>query len=82
MIVDTEIRSDYPSDVRLWLEASGRSWPIAKIGPGHFVPAERFELKPCTGDIVMMVDGHERRWTVQLSRGVCFFDSFVAVSLR
>ena len=76
-MLDMEIQSEYSSDVRLRLEAAGHSWPIAKIGPDHFVPAERFQLAPCTGEIVMTVDEQERRWRVCLAKGVCFFDSVV-----
>ena len=77
-MVDMEIRFDYSSDVLLRLEVAGLSWPIAKIGPDHFVPAKRFELAPCTGEIVMTVDEQERRWSIRLTNGVCLFDSAVS----
>lgn len=76
-MIGNEIRSNYSSDVRLRLEVAGHSWPIAKLGPDHFVPAERFELEPCTGEIIMTVDQQERRWKVRLIEGVCFFASAV-----
>lgn len=79
MITDTDVRSDYSSDVSLHLEAEGQVWPLAKIGPDHVVPRERFDLPPCDAEIVMTVDGDERRWRVRLVRGVCYFDSTVRV---
>ena len=81
MISDLKIRTEYSSDVRLWLEANGNRWPIAKTGPGYFVLAERIELAPCDAEIVMSLDGQERRWQVPLQQGICFFDSYVAVPL-
>lgn len=73
-----DIRFDYSSDVLLHLEVAGLSWAIAKMGPDHFVPAKRFELPPCTGEIVMTVDEQERRWSIRLTKGVCLFDSAVS----
>jgi len=79
-MVDTNIRSNYSPDVLMRLEVDGRSWPVAKLCSDHFVPAERFDLKACTADIVLTIDGKERRWTVRLTKGVCFFDSDVPIS--
>jgi len=80
--MDMEIRENYSSDVRLRLEADGRSWPLAKLGPDHFVPSEQFELQPCDAEIVMTVDGAERRWKVRIPEGVCIFKSATRISHR
>ena len=82
MIVDKGIRCDYSADVRLRLEAGGRTWPIAKLGPDHFVPSGRLDLPPCNADIVLTVDGKERRWSVQLIDGACPLDSEVRIRPR
>lgn len=64
------------------LEAGGRSWRVAKLCSDHFVPAERFDLEARTAEIVLTVDGKERRWTVSLINGrVCYFDSDVPISM-
>lgn len=81
MIADSQIKFDYSSEVRMWLEADGQTWPIAKLGPDHFVPAIRFDLTPCEGEIVMMVDSDQRRWNVRLRKGVCYFDASVPVEM-
>jgi hypothetical protein len=75
----TQILFNYSPSVDLRLEAKGKSWPLAKTGRDHFVPAERFELKPCDGVIIVCVDGKEHRSKVKVVNGVCFFDERVAI---
>jgi hypothetical protein len=74
VIADKDIRSDYSAEVRLRLEAQGKSWPLAKIGKNHVVPAGELELPPCDAVIVMTVDGNERRWDVRLVDGASPID--------
>jgi hypothetical protein len=68
--------------VRLLLEAEGRTWPIAKIGPDTIVPAAAFNIPACDAEIVLTVDGKERRWKVELIDGVCPFDTEVRIRNR
>lgn len=82
MIADTEIRSDYSPIVSMWLEANGQVWPIAKLGPDHFVPVGRPQIPTCNGVIIMSVDGHERRWTVRIVNDVLPFDDEVRIVHR
>jgi hypothetical protein len=74
MIADNDIRSDYSAVVRLELEADGRTWPLAKMGRGHVVPASKIELPPCDAVVIMTVDGSERRWNVRLIDGATPID--------
>jgi hypothetical protein len=69
MIADKDVRSDYSAAVRLYLEAEGQTWPLAKMGRNHVVPACRIDLPPCDAVVVMTVDGAERRWNVRLIDG-------------
>jgi hypothetical protein len=69
MIADQDIRSDYSADVRLRLEAEGRTWPLAKMGKNHVVAACPIELPPCDAVVILTVDGAERRWNVRLIDG-------------
>lgn len=80
-MIDLSIGTDYSPMLRMWLEAEGTSWPIAKLGPEHFVPAESIDLCPCDGRIVMTVDGEEHSWQVKLVRGACPLDDAVPIRI-
>ncbi|HET6323415.1 MAG TPA: hypothetical protein VFG04_01850 [Planctomycetaceae bacterium] len=75
----TQILFNYSPSVDLRLEVKGQTWPLAKTGRDHFVPAERFNLKPCDGVIIVRIDGKEHRSKVNVVNGVCFFDSRVTI---
>ncbi len=78
-MLDLGIGTDYSPKLRMWLEANGRTWPIAKLGPDHFVPTAGFELSPCDARIVMTVDGEEHYWQVRIVDGVFPFDDSVRI---
>jgi len=75
MIEESDIRSHYSSEVQLFLEANGQSWRLAKVGPGRIVPRDKIHLDPGPAEIRMVVDGHERRWSVFLVDGIVPFDT-------
>ncbi len=79
MIAENEIRSDYSPIVAMWLETAGKVWRIAKLGPDHFVPIDRAEIPAGRGEIVMTVDGQERRWKVTIPNDVLPFDNDVKI---
>jgi hypothetical protein len=73
---------NHSASVDLRLEAQGRTWPLAKTGRDHFVPAEQFELEACDAVIVATVDGEEHRSNVRVVNGVRFSDSRVAIERK
>ena len=79
MIAETEVRSDYSPIVAMRLEAGGKVWRIAKLGPDYFVPVDRVEIPAGRGEIVMTVDGQERRWKVRIPNDVFPFDNEVKI---
>jgi hypothetical protein len=79
MISDAQIRTDYSPIVSMRLEANGKVWPIAKLGPDHFVPIDRGEIPAGRGQIIMTVDGQERRWNVRIPNDVFPFDNEVKI---
>ncbi len=81
-MLDMEIRTNYSPDVQLWLEAQGRSLPLAKIGPDHIVPASFVELRPGDGQIVMTVNGTEDRWDIRIIEAACIFKTSVKVEYK
>ncbi|MGH7128803.1 MAG: hypothetical protein ACREIV_09550, partial [Planctomycetaceae bacterium] len=65
----------------LHLVVGRKTWPLSKIGPGHVVPKEPMELDPCDAEIVMTVDGDERRWAVYLIDGAVPFDRVIRATV-
>ena len=64
----------YSSRVQLSLEMAGGVYPLSHTGP-HFVRLrEATFIAPGKGEVVMVVDGKERRWPVSLPNGAVPFD--------
>ena len=74
MIEKSDIRAHYSSEVRLFLQVNGRSWRLAKVGPGRIYARDPIDLDPCDAEIVMFVDENEHRWDVYLTDGAVPFD--------
>jgi len=78
-MIPSELKTNYSAEIRLRLEADGKSWPISKLGPDGFFPTHPLELDPCAAEIIMTVDGDEHRWKVRLIDGAVPFDSKVRI---
>ncbi|MSR60137.1 MAG: hypothetical protein EXS05_21265 [Planctomycetaceae bacterium] len=59
----------YSALVNLQLEVGDESFDLAQVGPNDIVFAEPTTLSPCEAQVVMQVDGNERRWHVELPNG-------------
>jgi hypothetical protein len=60
----------YSSQVRLHLVVGGRTLQLAEIAPDSLYLRELISIPPCDADVVMHLDGHERRWSVFLPDGI------------
>lgn len=60
----------YSANVQLHLEVDGRTVDLAQIGPDDVIANDPIDLPPCEADVVMHVDGEERRWRVSLVNGM------------
>jgi hypothetical protein len=60
----------YSADVRLSLVVGDRSFDVGQVGPEDLVLREPVTLPPCEGEIVITIDGSERRYPVSLIDGV------------
>lgn len=71
----------YSSDIQLFLVVGDRQIQLAQIGPESVMLCD-FEDVPRDeiAEIVMVVDGKERRWKVVLPDGIVPFDLEVATS--
>lgn len=79
MITDKDIRTDYSPIVAMRFEADGNVWGIAKLGPDHFVPIDRVKIPAGRGEIIMTVEGQERRWKIRIPIGTLPFDDEVKI---
>lgn len=68
------IVNGYSSDVNLSLIADGRTFPLSQIGPGYAILREPASMEPCDAEIMISIDGNERRFSVRLVDGVVPFD--------
>jgi hypothetical protein len=64
----------HSSNVELFLLAGNQSLKLAQIGPSFVTLREPAELPPGDAEILMKVDGRERRWSVSLTHGSVPFD--------
>ena len=80
MIRDSEIKTNYSSNVALYLIAGDESWKLASIGPSYVTLRDNgIELDPCEAQILMIVDGYERRWNVFLKNGAVPFEPDIQI---
>ena len=60
----------YSADVRIHLNVNGYVLPVAQLGPDFLTLRSVTEHPPTKEEIVMSVDGNERRWNVFLPEGI------------
>lgn len=82
MIQKSQLKTNYSSSVELYLVVGDERWELASIGPDHVTSRQgEIELdKNCRGQIVMLVDGIERRWEVLLKNGAVPFEPTIPIS--
>ncbi len=56
--------------VELHLEVGGRVVDLAQIGPDDVIANDPIDLPPGPAEVVMHVDGQQRRWHVMLVEGM------------
>ena len=69
----------YSSEVSLSLIANGRTFPLSQIGLGYAILREPVLMEPCDAEIMISIDGNERRLFVRLVDGVVPFDPTVRI---
>jgi hypothetical protein len=60
----------HSAQVRMELFLDGQVLPIAQFGPDFLILEKPADHSPTNGEILMSIDGHERRWTVYLPDGL------------
>ena len=56
----------YSANVGIELRIKGRCIPVAQAGGGRLIFDRPITIPESTGEVVMHIDGHERRWRVAL----------------
>jgi len=59
----------YSSNVRLHLLVGDRTLELAQIGPNDIVLRTPADLPPGDAEIIMEIDGKQRRWSIHLPQG-------------
>ncbi len=60
----------YSSTICGWLEAGGHRLALAQVGPDFCVVRQSVATPPSEAELVIEIDGHERRKRVFLSVGI------------
>ena len=60
----------HSADVQIYLNVNGFVLPVGQLGPEFLILRESTEHPPVEAEIVMSIDGRERRWNVYLPEGI------------
>jgi hypothetical protein len=71
----------HSADVRMQLLLNGTVLPIAQLGPDFLILDKPVDHSPADGEIVLSVDGRERRWPVRLPAGISSAASRIPISI-
>jgi hypothetical protein len=56
--------------VRMELRLNGSALKISHLGPDYLILSQPLDHPPAEAEIVMSIDGKQRRWAVRLPAGV------------
>ena len=59
----------YSADVEIELFMDGRRFSVGQIGRGVLIFDQPVQLPSATGQLVLTIDGHARRWNVAIRNG-------------
>jgi len=62
--------SRYSADVRMQLCVNGHFFCIGQLGPDFLILDDPADHPPSEAEIVLSIDGRQRRWAVRLPDGV------------
>ena len=62
--------SRYSADVRMRLTVGSHVLNIGQLGPDFIMLRNPMDHAPAVGEIVVSIDGRERRWNVHLPDGI------------
>jgi len=68
-MIATQMLTGYSADVQMDLLIAGQRIRLAQIGLGRLVFDCPVLLPATTGEVVLLIDGHPRRWNVAITPG-------------
>lgn len=60
----------HSSDVRIALAVNGHVFSVAELGPSFVVLRNPIAHPPAEAELMLSIDGNERRWQVELVDGI------------
>jgi hypothetical protein len=66
----TQDKVGHSAEVHMQLNLNGFVLPIGQLGPDFLILRDPTDHPPAEAEIVMSIDGEERRWNVHLPDGI------------
>lgn len=70
MVLPISSQGGHSAQVNLSLLVNGLALPVAQLGPDFVLLHSPVNHVPAAATVVMQVDDNERRWNVQLPKGI------------
>lgn len=70
MSVSNRNNGSYSADVQMELRVNGRVFDVGQLGPDFVMLRDPADHPPAQGEMMLSIDGHVKRWPVQLPDGV------------
>jgi hypothetical protein len=74
MSVSNQNNGSYSADVQMELRVNGRVFDVGQLGPDFVILRDATDHPPAQGEMMLSIDGHVKRWPVQLPDGVAAGD--------
>jgi len=69
-VVSNPVRSGHSAQVEITLLVNGVGHRVGQLGPDFLILEKSCICQPTSAEIVMNIDGKERRWAIFLPNGV------------
>lgn len=76
------VTTGYSATVALALEWPGGHLRLSQVAPDWIIASEPVDLPPFDAEVVVVIDGKERRTLVRLGQGMTRDDEFTPVQRR
>ena len=74
MSISNQNNGSYSADVQMELRVNGRVFDVGQLGPDFVILRDATDHPPAQGEMMVAIDGHVKRWLVQLPDGVAAGD--------
>ena len=81
-MLPTNLPLHHSADVHLSLITAHGTVRLAQIGPQFVIVAKPVDMPPGDAEILMRVDGYEKRWPIHLTEGLSAHERKAAIVQR